>query len=364
MKCKILYITYISMNKRPTSGSSVRPQKMKEAFESLDVEVKTYDGMNNDLNARRKTVSEIKKLLRTWNPDVCYIEPPSGPMFYWGDIGLIKLIHKKGIPSAIFYRDAYWRYPEYFITKETPIKERFKQFIIKLLQLYQWKVFTGNIDIIYFTSQTVAHDFICPHKALMPPGSFIPEIREKTVISNPVQFIFVGGADKNHGTFLTIDAFEKVNRNEMKAKLYYICPENQWRGLGINQEKYKDWLEVVHTSGDEQLKKYYEKADVAVLTAPRTEYRDLAVPIKIFEYISYLKPMLVTNCTETAKIVNDNQIGWVVEDNVDDVAEKIKDIILHPDDIMVKKEKMEVVRENNLWVSRARKILNELSEIT
>ena len=122
-------------------------------------------------------------------------------------------------------------------------------------------------------------------------------------------------------------------------------------------------LEVVHTSGDENLKPYYEKADVALLTAPRTFYRDFAIPIKIFEYMSYLKPVLVTNCTETARIVNENNTGWVTEDTVDAVAEKIMYLCSNPDEVMKVKESMKQARQNNLWRSRAEKVILDLERI-
>lgn len=360
MRTKLLYLTYVSMDKAPTSGSSVRPQKMKEAFDCLGLDVKTFDGINNNKSIRKEAVAKIKELLKSWKPDICYVEPPSGPMFYYGDVELIKFLHKKGIPISIFYRDAYWKYPEYSAEKKLTAVEFLKRFVIKHMQVHQWNVFRKNIDLIYFPSMTMAKEFECPHKDALPPGGFVADAIEKTELSELLQFIFVGGAARNHGTFLTIEAFEEVNKSGIKVKVFYICPEVQWNSLGIEKEKYKDWLEVIHTSGDENLRLYYEKADVALLTAPRTFYRDFAVPIKIFEYMSYLKPILVTNCTETARIVEENKVGWVVEDNVDAIANKIRFLMGHPEEIMRVREHMEEARSSNLWVSRAKKVLQDL----
>lgn len=364
MVTKLLYLTYVPMDKVPTSGSSVRPLKMKEVFEGLGIEVRSFGGINNNIPARKQTVGEVKGLLKTWKPDACYIEPPSGPMFYHGDVGLIRLLHKRGIPISIFYRDAYWKYPEYSAEKRLSIVEVLKRFVIKRMQIYQWNVFKKNIGLIYFPSMTMAKEFDCPHKDALPPGGFVPDAIEKTELSEPLQFIFVGGAAKNYGTFITIEAFEKVNQDGIKAKVFYICPEDQWKGLGIDREKYNGWLEVIHTSGDENLKPYYEKADVALLTAPRTFYRDFAVPIKIFEYMSYLKPVLVTNCTETARIVEENQTGWVVNDNIDAVAAKIMYLVNHPDEIQKIRDHMKEARAENLWSSRAQKVLLDLKNIS
>lgn len=363
MAISLLYLTYIPLDKIPSSGSYVRPLKMKAAFEELDIDIKTIGGVNNNRKIRRNAVKKVKELLKTWTPDACYIEPPSGPMFYYGDVELIKQLHKKGIPISIFYRDAYWKYPEYAQERKQSVIEKLKQFIIRRMQIYQWNVFRKNIDIIYFPSMTMAKEFDCPHKDSLPPGGFVPEAIEKIGLSDPLQFIFVGGAARNYGTFLTVEAFEKANQDVIKAKVFYICPEEQWNSLGIDKEKYKDWLEVIHTSGDENLKPYYEKADVALLTAPRTFYRDFAVPIKIFEYMSYLKPVLVTNCIETARIVEENNTGWVTKDTVDAVADKIKELCYNPTEVMKVKEGMENARNNNLWHSRAEIVISDLEGV-
>lgn len=357
---KLLYLTYIDLDNLPTSGSSVRPLKMKKALERLDIEVRTFGGMSNDIPCRRKTVSEIRKMLKNWRPDACYIEPPSGPLFYFGDIALVKHLHRLGIRTSIFYRDAYWKYPEYYLGRNSSVKERLKHSVIKKIQLFQWNVFRKNIDIIYFPSETMAKEFDCPKKDVLPPGADIPDITAKSNLSNPLQFIFVGGAARNYGTFLTIDAFEELNCREVKAKLFYICPKKQWESLGIDKEKHKKWLEVIHTSGEENLKYYYERADVALLTAPRTFYRDFAVPVKIFEYISYLKPILVTNCTETAKIIKENEVGWIVNDDVESVVEQLMILCSHPEEIIKVKNKIVNARSNNLWIRRAEKVIRDL----
>lgn len=189
---KLLYLAYIPLDEIPTSGSSVRPQKMKEALESLGIEVKAFGGMDNNLSLRKKAVADVKTLLKTWQPDACYIEPPSGPMFYYGDVGLIKKLHKRKIPISIFYRDAYWKYPEYSAEKKQSVTERLKHVVIKWMQVHQWNVFRNHIDLIYFPSVSMAKEFVCPHKDVLPPGSFIADVEEKAELSMPLQFIFVG----------------------------------------------------------------------------------------------------------------------------------------------------------------------------
>lgn len=360
---KLLYLTYISLENTPTSGSSVRPQKMREALNELDIEVKTFGGANNNIKQRKKTVAEINKLLDVWKPNACYIEPPSGPMFFHGDIALIKRLHRSGIPISIFYRDAYWKYPEFSQGKKLTFVEKIKRFIVKRLQVYQWKVFRNNIDLIYFPSLAMAEEFDCPKKDSLPPGGFLADVTSKEKTGLPLQFIFVGGASKNYGTYLTIDAFHVLNASSVKAKLIYVCPREQWNALGIDKKDYEEWLEVIHVSGDDDLKPLYERADAALLIAPRSFYRDFATPIKIYEYISYLKPIIVTDCTETARIIRDNHVGWVTKDDLESIVDQLRELCDHPEEILKVSHSMDEVRSNNLWSRRAEKVIRDFEII-
>ena len=47
-------------------------------------------------------------------------------------------------------------------------------------------------------------------------------------------------------------------------------------------------------------------------------YNDLAIPIKLMEYLAYGRPLLVTDRTETARIVRAADAGIVVGDSPDE----------------------------------------------
>lgn len=360
MNLKLLYITFIDFSKSTCSGSSVRPKKMLDAFIEMGVDVKLISGQTNDRGQRRAAVREANDYLERIVPDACYIEPPSGPFFYGGDIKLVKRIHRMGIPIGLFYRDAYWMFPEYSFETKPTHKELLKSALIRMIQKRQLETFINTVDIGFFPSKEMSNFFPFKRREELPPGCFIPDGNFDHSLSQPVEFFFVGGAAINHGTYLTIQAFEIANSDKLRAALTYVCPKAQWDKLGIDAEKYKDWLTLIHAAGDENLKPLYKKADVAILIAPRTFYRDFAMPVKIFEYMSYLKPMLVTDCTATAGIVNDNHVGWVTEAKPEAVAEKIIELCEHPEEIGRVKAYLEGARDGNLWNIRAKKMINLL----
>lgn len=363
---KLLYIAFIDLERPPTSGSSVRPLKMLAAFKEIGCEVLVLSGQNNDIAQRRRRIKEIKKALAYFRPDCCYIEPPSGPMFCRSDLALIWELHKEGVPIGLFYRDAYWKYTDYYQSKHVPILERLKTEVIKQMQISQLKFFARACDILYFPSKSMADEFDVPCKLVLPPGCFEPTIsKPRDKKHKCLHALFVGGAAKNHGTYLTLEAFEIANRTGVRCELTYVCPQQQWTDLGVDahDQRYKEWLRVVHASGDENLIAYYEWADITLLTAPRTHYRDFAVPVKLYEYMSYLKPMLVTDCIETAKVVNENKVGWVVKDNANDIANALVELSNNPSLVSSYRECMITARATNLWTIRAKKVIEELMEV-
>ena len=365
----ILYITFIDIVGSASTGSAVRPKKMLEAFKETGIEVKLLEGLQNRRGERRKKVRDILRWLDNNRPDLCYVEPPSGPFFNGIDHTLLRRLHKMQVPVGLFYRDAYWMFPDY----ERDGKERnsiwneFKMRVVRIMQKRDLRLFKKNCDHIFFPSETMGQYFDFPHSSALPPGcvnrpidygkAFVPG-------NKPIQFIFVGGAAINYGTDLTLKAFRKVNKDNVIAKLTYICPQKQWDA--IKSIVYRDgderWLKVLHLSGDEQLLPNYVNADVAILTAPRTEYRDFAVPIKIYEYISYNLPILVTNCKETEKIVLSNDVGWSVEDSVDAVSASISYLYSDQKEIVEKKSNCYQACMNNLWKVRAQEVIRILSE--
>jgi glycosyltransferase involved in cell wall biosynthesis len=69
--------------------------------------------------------------------------------------------------------------------------------------------------------------------------------------------------------------------------------------------------------------------EVLATIQPRvcTPYNHLAVPIKVMEYLSYGRPLVVTNCAEQARIVAEAEAGIVVPDSVEGLAEGLRALL-------------------------------------
>lgn len=370
MKTDLLYITFINLYDTATTGSSVRPKKMLEAFETLGLSVKIMQGMNNNVRYRHQQAKEILHWLKNNKPEMCYIEPPSGPFFCPTDLRVLKRLKKMEIPTALFYRDAYWLFEDYngAVAREK-LSLRIKKQIIKYMQKRDLHVFYDSVDCLFFPSKMMAGYFDFRNKKILPPGCVYrgneqindecETIRHKKILT----CIYVGGASLRYGTRILMEAFKKLNKDKLRVKLTLVCPKAQWDNeqefLNIESKDY-EWLQLHHVNGDEKLEALYKEADFSIVPLLRTSYNEFAIPIKLFEYISYNKPIIGTNCKEMEQLIKRLECGWIVEDSSAEITKKIEEILENRELLCEKKVLCRKAMEENTWTKRAEQVIREL----
>ncbi len=378
-KVQLLYIVFVDMDKEPQSGSSVRPARMYEAFQDMNVEVKLVHGINNDRSVRNNAIKDVSEWLKYNTPDLCYIEPPSGPLRYFCDRKLIRNLYKKGIPIGIYYRDAHWKFPE-FGREERPtdIKSIIKNKIIVAMQkrdLNMWKKYS---TIMYFTSKSFSDYFDFKRKELLPPGCQIISnnsvssqkneevLRYKKISIDACKIpvgIFVGTTSAVYGTNILLDAAYEVNKNGVNFKLIIVTPEKSWRIFLTQNSKYREmkneWLEVYHLNDGDDLHKLYEMSDFALLSFKKMVYTDFALPIKLFEYISHDLPVVSTDCNEVKSLVEQYDIGIVTKASVDEYSKGIRKMIENAENRKTFRQNCASAKKINSWHIRAKKIIDD-----
>jgi len=122
-----------------------------------------------------------------------------------------------------------------------------------------------------------------------------------------------------------------------------------------------DWVNVVckdRTDLPELLR------DVAVCAIPRriNPYTDLAVPVKLMDYLSYGKPIVATECKATAAILEPAGAAVLVRDVPDDLANGILDVLTRPEKARALAERARALAIDpaQTWQARARTIISTL----
>lgn len=349
---KIIYITYVDFDNL-TSGSSVRPKKMYDAFRELDYEITLLTGLQNRYFERIKNIFKVYKEIRKLEYAYCYVEPPAGPVFNIFDhLLLLYIKNVKKVPIGLFYRDAYWKFADWYELKGL------KRFIINTMHRFDWLVFNNTCKVIYFPSETMKELFNVKGKSeTLPPGAEEKIYIEKDNFHNK-SLIYVGAVGGNNGVDLLLQALDSINSNEKLVNLTLIVRE-------VNEDikKYldKEWLKVATgVSGIDMLSKYYEEASYAVIPRKIDLYMNFAVPIKLYEYISFGIPVISTNCEEIARILKGNNLGLVAEDNVESLRNVINKAFEGEEYYKDYKRNLREYINNNHWKARIEKIESTL----
>lgn len=367
-----LFVCFCDLS-NATSGSVVRPSRMLEAFMEQPLSLDIVEGTNRFRPLDKERKRRAKNILGQMGHvryDFCYIELPSGPVFHGIYRKIIRTAHDAGIAIGAYYRDARWMYPDEFRSKKS-IWGRLKWLIIKLLHLRDVKVFNKYLDILYMPTKQFKNSItkfanITTDTKLLPPGCsclFNNEMYitdEERLKTNPVlTLLYVGAMTEDYGVYLLLRALSMVNQNERFAKLVVVCPENMRVRYSKDEIDSLDNVEFVDTFG-EGLKTIYSKIDIGVIPFRATKYNNLAMPIKLCEYISFAKPVLATDCDEITAFIRSNQVGWVVSEKAEALADEILRLTQNRIEILEQKENCTKAMRLHSWTNRCKTVLRDL----
>lgn len=355
----ILYITYVDMN-NITSGSSVRPARMYQAFldEGHSVKLLTGECGREDRVTRKKAVLEIMDWLEDHRPDLCYIESPTYPIMFQCDYDLIRKLHKMQVPIGYFYRDFYRKFPKLF--------PRRKGFVNTLKELYldylQHK--TDQIlrlaDVVYYPSESCFQCISYKNMKTLPPAGFdyLPAHKE-----SGHTIIYVGGITNHYDGALLLDAIAELYHRDPSYRLILVCREAEWNCFA-HPCKDSPWLEVHHASGD-ALVPLYERATAALLIGKKDNfYNSFAISVKIFEYLSFGLPIVAIDSFESGKLLRTERIGIPVEPTATAMADALEQLL---NDKPLYAEYQANIRDallnRHLWNHRVRQIVADLIDL-
>lgn len=350
---RIIFISYVDAE-YTDSGSSVRPARMLEAFRKSEHDVIAFTGNQMDSNRKAKIRKIIHEIQRK-SVDLCYIESPTYPIMLHEDRKLIKTLCHMGIPIGYFYRDFYRKFPELFPRRKGLVNS-LKEFYLDIMQWLTDRVIR-YCDIVYFPSDKSHYLFSYRDMRTLPPAGEYKIINFNRSYNT---IIYVGGVTELYGFDILIRAIKIVYNQNRNIKLIVVCREKEWNDI---KHKYCDipCLEVYHTSGT-GLEPLYRRADIGILTKKRNIYNEMAVSVKLFEYISYGLPVISTHSETTDNIINSLKIGITVENDENAIANGLEELLHNRKKYTKYCENIEYALKNSCqWKHRAEQVIYDLT---
>jgi hypothetical protein len=292
------------------SGPTVRARRLLAALERrlpVDV-VEGYRG------PRRRAWLEYLFAGRLRGVDGVYVES-STALPSETDLGSLFLAKILGRPVMTYIRDAYQLFPDEYPMDTA--RQRFSRWAFPLAARLLGLCSTR----LAFPSAGLARA-VTPGETdplLLPPGA--PDPIRMLVGAGARSLLFVGDLrTPNQGGTNLLAAVDIARRRGADVDLLCVTP----RG-GEPPPPHPSWLRIERANADEITPLL---ADVVATVIPRVPgaYNDLAIPIKLMEYLAYGRPIIATDRTETAAIVRRAGAGLIVRDGAEGLAQGILDL--------------------------------------
>ena len=333
-----------------SSGPEVRIRRMLAALREL-VAVDLVDGHRP---GRRAALAGYALRGRLRGLDGIYVES-STALPSETDLAILGVARAAGIPVLTYVRDAYQLFEDYYQadTWRRRASRRLFPAAMHALRLV-------STDLA-FPSRGLAEAVLGPRAGaeapLLPPGSPPPFEVPRTPDAN--RLLFVGDTRvPAQGGDLMLAAVEAARRDGVDVELLCVT-----RPGGEPPLPHPAWLRVERASSDEVAFLLPEVIGTVIPRAPDA-YNDLAIPIKLMEYLAYGRPLLVTDRTETARIVRAADAGIVVGDSPDDMAAAIRQLVAaSPEQRAAWDAAASEAARRNAWSARAHDVLETLGVI-
>lgn len=354
------------------SGSSVRPNNMIKAFVNLGYEVAVITGYGN---CRAEQIKLVKnRIINGVKYDFLYAESSTMPTllteknhvpkYPFLDYSFFKFCRKSGIKIGLFYRDIYWKFPAYKNSVSF-----LKRCISIPMYKYDLHMYKKLINVFYVASSKVKiylpKSFRNLYVDTLPPGAeynhnFLDDSENhfNNLNKDNLVIFYVGGISKE---YYDLTEMLKALYSRTNVCLYLCCREKEWEIEYCRYDKFlTDRIKVIHESG-KNLLEYYNIADVTSIVLNPSEYRNMAMPIKLFEYLSHTVPVLITSESVAADFVYKTGWGFCIKNDSKDIGDVLDQIVRDKGILKCKHDIAKKILYENTWERRAQKVVNDLT---
>ena len=264
------------------------------------------------------------------------------------DIAFLALARALGIPVLTYVRDAYQLFADYGVPRTLKGRLGIAAFrpMIRALRAVSTRMAVPSAGL------ALALDL--EDAILLPPGSPDPLDVPRRPDAN--RLLFVGDARlPAQGADRLVAAVARARETGTLVELALVCRPGQEPPGPLPA-----WAHVVRAEGA-RIAERLPGIIATVIPRPRNAYNDLALPIKLFDYLAYGRPLIVTDCTEQARVVASARAGLVTGDDPAAMADAISWVAGAPPEQVARwSSNAAAAARAASWKHRARQIVDVL----
>ncbi len=167
--------------------------------------------------------------------------------------------------------------------------------------------------------------------------------RDFRELTNGVKLIYHGTMAYRFGIHYAVEAMKEINEKIPGSVLILY---------GRYEEGYKEYLEKIITDlniknavelngiiGREQIPEVINNADIGIIPYPTTDYMNLALPTKAFEYISSGLPVIISRLYDFSLLFPDDSVQYINNVTPKELADAAIHLSLNPE---IRKKQTEI----------------------
>ncbi len=353
-------------------GSAVRPVRMREAFLRLGEEVIEVAGEGPE---RIRKARALEQRLAADHDAILYSESVNvPPALTWArrrpwrmnfDYNFLQQMHSRGVPTGLFYRDIYWVLEG---SKAVSLKSLVRHRLIPAFARQELRRYQQSLDVLFLPHKEMGKyvPFPFPNTEMrsLPPGGELRDLPADALgakhQSGKLNLLYVGNIAPPHYDLRPyIEAVESIKC----ARLKVVTRDRALKFHGHLYQFERRKNVTVSEAHGEGLVPLYQQADLALAVRADSEYLAFAMPVKIFEAISFGVPLVVSaGLRVVADLVEREKLGWVIR-NPDEFAQLVGRLAKHPQELQQARRRVLEARERHTWEARAREVVEVLQAV-
>jgi glycosyltransferase involved in cell wall biosynthesis len=265
------------------------------------------------------------------------------------DLAFLAIMRLLRRPVGVYFRDAYQLFRGYYP------RQRRRQMMSDFLWRVTTPLLKGVASRRFAASAGLARALGLRAAVVLGPGAdpSLPDLGPgaKQLVA------YVGGNEWADGFDLLLGAMAIVHETCPDAGLRLIGPAL----TGDRRQSLPPYVESCQ-SGRAGLAELLRDARVCVIPRPITAYSDLAVPVKLVDYLSFGKPVVATAAAETESILVASGAGIATPDTPAGLAEGLRKV-LQDDDLAARLAagaRAYACSPEATWDARAKTVLTAL----
>ncbi len=252
----------------------------------------------------------------------------SSPYFFLGPAGA-GAAHALGRPFVWDVRDLTWLYPKATGRRTFGLDRLFDAWMRRAARRATAVVTTSEAQLAYFGDDARTGRVI--------PNGVTPSEFERFAtwlddprLPGPPRLVYVGLFGFMHGLETLLDVAEALPDTEVH--LYGDGPERPRLEAASTARSLRNFVFHGHV-GSDAVTQAYRHADILLAPLRDREAFRMIQPAKVWEYLATGRPVVHTGRGETARIMAEHQLGWVVDpESGDAIVRAVRSILDAPDE--------------------------------